>query len=56
MKPINVKAWAYQWKDGVITASTDRGQQTDRMTRVLIIDPRHFDVVPKKKGKVKRGK
>lgn len=23
---------------------------------VLIIDPRHFDVVAKKKGKVKRGK
>jgi len=36
--------------------SEDLMQEPYRVIPVLIIDPRHFDVVAKKKGKVKRGK
>ena len=66
MKPINVKAWAVWSKKYGFSCVRFKKEDADSNCyppvgqRVypceIIIDPRHFDVVAKKKGKVKRGK
>jgi len=61
MKPIKVKAWVICNGDSFADSGIYCEKPTYEMLengelarRVLIITPRHFDVVPKKKGKVRK--